>query len=90
MAPCHVIQATAEGQRRRFERLNLREESFEVFEVDWPAPSRLHLRDCIRPRAVSLFVLRRLSRLASQAWTTWGNRYRNVGTVEEHPSSGDG
>lgn len=82
MAPYHVIQATAEGQRRAFDRSGLCEESFEVFEVDWPAPSRLHLRDCLRGRAVSLFLLRRLSRRVSSARRAWGNRYRFVGRLE--------
>ena len=78
--PTHVLQATASGQRRFFVRHGLTETSFVVYEVDWPAPSRLLRQDLRHPRTVALYALRRLSRpLSRQA--LWGNRYRYVGSV---------
>jgi len=41
--PRHVLLATAQGQRRLFQRFGLQEIRFSVFEVSWPAPTRLSL-----------------------------------------------
>jgi SAM-dependent methyltransferase len=84
-APYHLIQASAVGQRRFFERAGLVERRYETSEVDWPAPSRLRRSDLAVPRTVALFALRRVSRLVAfsvklaSATPCWGNRYRYAG-----------
>lgn len=80
MAPYHVMLATAEGQRKLFERLGLKELEFTIHEVAWPAPSRLSRSELRRPRLTGLFVLRRLSQMSSAFRPSrWGNRYFYVG-----------
>jgi SAM-dependent methyltransferase len=80
MPPYHVMLATAPGQRMLFERLGLRTVEFSMHEVAWPAPARLRGRDALRPRALTLFALRRLSQLFSAMQPQrWGNRYFYVG-----------
>lgn len=87
MAPYHLVQATAGGQRRFFCRAGLFERSYEVFEVDWPAPSRLAVSDLAKPRVMGLYALRRVSRgsirlpLAKSPQEMRGNRFRYVGSV---------
>ena len=80
MPPHHVLQATAAGQRSFFRRHGLIETSFDVYEVDWPAPSRLRREDLRQPRTLALFSLRKASRMLSRK-LSWGNRYRYVGQV---------
>jgi SAM-dependent methyltransferase len=80
MAPYHVMLATAEGQRTLFRRFGLEEIEYTVREVAWPAPSRLAFSDTLRPRAVALFIIRRLSQAVSALRPKrWGNRYFYVG-----------
>ena len=78
--PHHVLQATAGGQRKFFNRHGLKESVYTVYEVDWPAPSRLRRNDLSDARTVALFALRQLSRRVSHA-LSWGNRYRYVGRL---------
>lgn len=80
MPPYHVMLATADGQRRLFERHDLRTLQFTVHEEAWPAPARLRPGDLLRPRAVGLFALRRVSQAASRlTGGRWGNRYFYAG-----------
>lgn len=80
MAPYHVLLATVTGQRTLFRRMGLEEVLFSISEVDWPAPSRLRLAPLMRPRAVALFCLRRVSQAISAVRPAhWGNRYFYVG-----------
>ena len=80
MPPYHVILATARAQRGFFRRQGLDELEYRVSETAWPAPERLAAADLARPRAVGLFVLRRLSRLASALNPgRSGNRYFYAG-----------
>jgi SAM-dependent methyltransferase len=78
--PTHVVQATVAGQRGFFARHGLAEDSFAVYEVAWPAPSRLRRADLSHPRTIALYALRRLSQAVSRL-TRWGNRYRYVGSA---------
>jgi SAM-dependent methyltransferase len=81
MPPYHVLLATRGGQRRFFERFGLRELTFSLSEVAWPAPSRLATRDLRSPRRVGLFLASLASRAASRlAPHRLGNRYFYVGT----------
>lgn len=83
MAPYHVLLATAQGQRRLFERLGLEELEFVASEVAWPAPARLSPDDWKRPRALGLYGLRRMSQAVSAVGAgQWGNRYFYVGRRE--------
>jgi SAM-dependent methyltransferase len=80
MPPYHVIQATVRGQREFFGRLGLRELTYTVSEVAWPAPARLSMATSIQPRKAGLFFLRRVSQVASALnASNWGNRYFYVG-----------
>ena len=80
MAPYHVMLATADGQRAFFRRFGLREVAFSISEVAWPAPARLSGDDCIHPRLVALYLIRRLSQAVSALRPDhWGNRYFYVG-----------
>ncbi len=82
MAPYHVLLATADGQRRFFDRFGLHTVEFSMHEVSWPAPTRLRFRDLASPRTTGLFALRRLSQWCSRLRpTTWGNRYFYVGKL---------
>lgn len=87
MAPYHLIQATAHGQRQLFCRAGLVEQCYQVFEVDWPAPSRLSRTDLPNPRAVALYVLRRVSRGADHllrlqsSHAARGNRFQYIGSL---------
>lgn len=93
LPPYHLVQATSAGQREHFYRAGLVERSYDVFEVDWPAPSALSARDLGRPRTVGLYALRRISggvdRVASALSSrfTLGNRFRYVGAL---PVAGKG
>ncbi|MGI8792809.1 MAG: class I SAM-dependent methyltransferase [Acidimicrobiales bacterium] len=77
--PTHVLQATAGGQRGFFARHGLEEQTFEVFEVWWPAPSRI--ADCQRrPRLIALHLIRRASLILARVTPRgWGDRYFYVG-----------
>jgi len=80
--PRHVMLATAQGQRRLFQRFKLQEVSFCVSEVSWPAPNSLSHVELKSPRRVGLFLLSRFSRGIS--WLNrnrWGNRYFYVGSL---------
>ncbi len=80
MAPYHVLLATAQGQRLLFKRFGLEELEFTISEVSWPAPSKLTRANFKQPRAVGLFLLRRISQAASSLRPNqWGNRYFYVG-----------
>jgi SAM-dependent methyltransferase len=82
MPPFHVLLATTSGQRRLFERLHLQELEFQVWEVSWPAPSRLGLADLGSPRRIALWGLRRASQLLGAMTPRWGgNRYFYAGRV---------
>lgn len=87
--PYHLLQATVGGQRELFRRAGLDEVTFEISEVDWPAPSRLGLTVLSSPRLMALYGLRRCSRLADglvnrvshRNGRQLGNRYRYAGRV---------
>jgi SAM-dependent methyltransferase len=82
LPPWHVLLATARGQRALFDRLGLTQLEFSVFEVDWPAPSRLARADLRHPRVLTLYAARRTSVVASRlAPSDWGNRYFYIGRV---------
>lgn len=82
MAPYHVTLATRAGQLACFERAGLVAQRFAVSEVEWPAPSRLRGADWINPRALGLFLLRKVSQIVSALRPSrWGNRYFYVGLV---------
>jgi SAM-dependent methyltransferase len=91
MPPYHVLQVTAGGQLSLFERVGLRALDYVVTEVDWPAPSRLTWESVRQPRLLALFVLRRLSRAASNmSGGRLGNRYFYIGQPagKRPPSAG--
>lgn len=79
--PYHVILATSKGQRKFFERHGLSELAFEVLEIDFPAPSRLHTKDLRSPRKTTLFVTRKVSKMLSNILGVYnrGNRYFYIG-----------
>lgn len=79
MAPYHVLLATKQGQEECFKRFGLAAEEFSVSEVAWPAPARLTTADLVKPRALGLYGLRRLSQGVSTIQSRWGNRYFYVG-----------
>lgn len=80
MAPYHVMLATARGQETFFRRFGLEPREFSIREVSWPAPTRLGVSDLVRPRALALFTLRRMSQLCSALRPdVWGNRYFYIG-----------
>ncbi len=80
MAPYHVHLATADGQRRLFQRFGLDEQEYRIREVAWPAPNHLTLGDLVRARPVALFTVRRFSQAISAIRPgRWGNRYFYVG-----------
>lgn len=82
--PYHVLLATGVGQRALFCRLGLIEREFTMVEVSWPAPGRLRRKDLLRPKAIGLFILRRISQMVSALRPqTWGNRYFYVGQVAD-------
>jgi hypothetical protein len=82
--PYHVLLATVASQRALFRRFALEEVEYSIREVDWPAPTTLARRDLLRPRAVGLWTLRRVSRACSRLRPgTWGNRYFYAGRY--HP-----
>jgi SAM-dependent methyltransferase len=81
MAPYHVMLATRQGQAECFRRFDLKQEEFSITEVSWPAPSRLCSSDLVKPRAVGLYGLRRLSQGVSTLKRDWGNRYFYVGRL---------
>ncbi len=83
--PTHVLQASATGQREFFHRHGLVELGFSVYEVAWPAPSRLQRRDLRHPRPVCLYLLRRLSQALSLRRLS-GNRYQYAGLVPQRVS----
>ncbi len=85
MAPYHVLLATASGQRTLFARQGLAEIEFSIEEVDWPAPSQLTAKNWKDPRAIGLFMLRKLSRFASANFSKLsGNRFFYAGTTPLH------
>lgn len=84
MAPKHVLLATAKGQRKLFRRFGLEDVEYAVYEVSWPAPSRISLPDLSNPRTLGLYTLRRCSRLVSAFFPNrWGNRYFYAGRKAE-------
>jgi SAM-dependent methyltransferase len=88
MAPYHVLLATARGQRSFFQRFGLEPIEFSLREVCWPAPARVAPRDLLRPRAIGLFLARRLSQAVSTLRPGhWGNRYFFAGRWNGLPAS---
>jgi SAM-dependent methyltransferase len=82
MPPYHLLLATRIGQEALFNRVGLQTRRFEMTEVEWPAPSRLHASDLLNIRSVALFLLRRVSQGCSALRPrAWGNRYFYVGQV---------
>jgi SAM-dependent methyltransferase len=80
MPPFHVLLATAQGQRKFFERFGLREIEYKITETPHPAPEKIALADFKRPQKLSLFAVRRFSQiLTSLNKKSWGNRYFYVG-----------
>ncbi len=80
MPPYHVLLATSAGQREFFSRFGLMEIEYRMREVHWPAPSRLSMAVLRSPRALSLYVLRQISRgVSALRPQTWGNRYYYAG-----------
>jgi trans-aconitate methyltransferase len=79
MPPFHVMFATAKGQRTFFRGLGLEEQTFDISEVAWPAPSRLRLGELRSPRKTGLFALRKVSQVVSALTPGWGNRFFYVG-----------
>jgi len=78
--PYHVILASLKGQKEFFRRFGLKELEFSVREVSWPVPERLSFNNFREPRTIGLFVLRRVSQMASKLLPNrWGNRYFYVG-----------
>ena len=81
MAPYHVLLATVNGQRSFFRRFGLdwfglEQMEYSIREVSWPAPSRLTAADFRRPRALTLYSLRRVSQAVRGVQPQrWGNRY---------------
>lgn len=86
MAPYHVLLGTVKGQRAFFRRLGLEELEWSVSEVACPAPSKLSLPELRQPRAVGLFLVRRMSQLVSSLCPNeWGNRYFYAGRLAGDP-----
>lgn len=81
--PTHVLLATARGQARLFERLGLAAVELDIYEVDWPAPSRLRRSDLRHPRTVLLYAARRASKALSRPLDGWGNRYVYAGVRQK-------
>ena len=80
MAPYHVFMATSNGQRLLFQRFGLSELEYSLYEVAWPAPSKVTIADIMRPKPTILFALRRLSiGLSTLNSKKWGNRYFYAG-----------
>ena len=76
MAPYHVMLATSVGQRSLFRRFGLDSVEYTVHETDWPAPSRLGLKDWLNYRSVILFSARKASQgISAIRPGKWGNRY---------------
>lgn len=83
MPPYHVLQATVTGQRILFERTGLQTLEYRVSEAAWPAASAVSAELLAHPKAVGLFVLRKLSQAVSAVSPSrWGNRYVYVGARE--------
>ncbi len=80
--PWHVILASANGQRRFFELCGLETISFNISEIDWPAPARLRPAAYKDKRLLALYLLRRASKAVGKLKIRdWGNRYFYVGRV---------
>jgi SAM-dependent methyltransferase len=80
MPPYHVLMATSRGQRFLFKRFALAELEYSLNEVAWPAPSKLRVKDLVRPKQATLFALRRMSiSLSALNEKNWGNRYFYAG-----------
>ena len=78
--PYHVTLATTTGQKALFARHGLATVEYVMEETHWPAPSRLTIQDVKNPRAVGLFMIRKMSRIVSRLRPrAWGNRYFFVG-----------
>ena len=81
-APYHVMLATAQGQLEFFHRFGLEDIEYVVSEVDWPCPSQIKLGDLKRPRVLTLFAARKLSRLVGRfSPSNSGNRYYYAGRL---------
>jgi SAM-dependent methyltransferase len=81
--PYHVLLATAEGQKRMFERFGLKQLMYDVTEVSWPAPHRLQRTEIFNLRALGLFSARRCSQITSRFYPSkLGNRYFYAGTLQ--------
>jgi len=84
MPPYHVALATAKGQRALFNRMRLTEIEFTIFETAHPAPQTLRVKDIRKPRAVGLFLLRKISQAVTNFFPRkMGNRYFYMGTVSK-------
>ncbi|HYP49948.1 MAG TPA: methyltransferase domain-containing protein [Pyrinomonadaceae bacterium] len=81
MPPYHVSLATVEGQRKFFNRFQLQEMVFDVFETAHPAPERIAISDLKNLRKSAFFLLRKVSQTVSAVFPkTMGNRYFYVGS----------
>ena len=66
--------------RMLFARSGLQADTFDIAEVDWPAPGRFDVRLLKDVRAMTLFALRRMSQAVTRlSGGRWGNRYFFVG-----------
>ncbi len=82
--PWHVMLASANGQQRFFQLCGLETISFEISEIDWPAPTRLRMAMLKDKRLLVLYLLRRASKAVGKLKIRdWGNRYFYVGRVPE-------
>ncbi len=80
MPPYHVTLATTTGQKALFAGHALETVEYVMEETHWPAPSHLTIQDAKNPRAVGLFMIRKMSRIVSHLRPrVWGNRYFFVG-----------
>jgi SAM-dependent methyltransferase len=77
--PYHVTLATTKGQKTLFQRMRLKEISFAVEEIPFPAPYTLKEAKGLKP--LSLYGLRKASQAVSRLTGIQrsGNRYRYIG-----------
>lgn len=91
MPPYHVLQATVEGQRRLFGKLETEEIEYSLSEASWPATDCFRAKDVRHPKTLALFLLRRVSQAVSSLQPKrWGNRYVYAGRRAATRGSGDG
>lgn len=91
MPPYHVLQATVEGQRKLFGGLEAEQIEYSLSEASWPATDCLRPQDFRHPKALGLFLIRRVSQAVSSLQPKrWGNRYVYAGRRAATEESGDG